>query len=115
MSGRRVLLAITLLLGFGSVAVASERDQPEVPVQVAQACGWFAIYSCSTRAGEVQNFISRTGFGFMIDSSSNMFPNFRPGFYCAGDGPMNKSRADAFVREALHSGMAPTAYAKRSC
>ncbi len=108
-------MALALTCMVIGPAVASDSAPSREPVQVVQACGWFAIYSCSTRAGEVQAFIQRTGFGFMIDSSSNMFPNFRPGYFCAGDGPVTKARADYFVREAHHTGLAPTAYLKRSC
>jgi hypothetical protein len=112
---KNIVLAFGLTCAMMSPAVADGRTPTREPVQMAQACGWFAIYSCSTRASEVQAFIQRTGFGFMIDSSSNMFPNFRPGYFCAGDGPVTKARADSFVREAQHTGLAPTAYIKSSC
>jgi hypothetical protein len=114
MRWKGLCVAVTLCLGAGA-AHAAERDVSAGTVQMAQACGWFAIYSCSTRASETQKFINTTGFGFMIDSSSNLFPNFRPGYYCAGDGPVNKARAENFAREGRHTGLAPSAYVKSSC
>jgi hypothetical protein len=108
-------IIVAACLAISTTPVLAEPSSTDSPVQLAQDCGWFAIFSCSTRAGEVQRFINRTGYGFMIDSSSSMFPNFRPGYYCAADGPMSRREAQGLVNDARGNGAAPTAYVKSSC
>ena len=81
-------------------------------VQLAQACGWYAIVYCGERR-DAQNFSNRTGFGYVIDTNDSDYPNFRGGYYCVVDGPMGRS-ATLDLAERSRS-FAPTAYAKSAC
>jgi hypothetical protein len=81
-------------------------------IQLAQACGWYAIVYCGGR-GDAQNFSNRTSFGYVIDTNDSDYPNFRGGYYCVVDGPMGRSAALNLAERSRS--FAPTAYAKSAC
>jgi hypothetical protein len=81
-------------------------------IQLAQACGWYAIVYCGGRS-DAQNFSNRTGFGYVVDTNDSAYPNFRAGYYCVVDGPMGRSAALDLA--ASSRSFAPTAYAKSAC
>jgi hypothetical protein len=83
-------------------------------VQVAQACGWYAIYVCSRSRGEAQRWANRNT-GRVINTSRARYPNFQPGYYCTVEGPMGRSAALANAARWRRSGASPTAYAKNAC
>ncbi|NJO54801.1 MAG: hypothetical protein HC829_08145 [Bacteroidales bacterium] len=89
------------------------------PVTVAEnraACGWYVVFVCSRAEREatywsdqheaISSFVLKTG---------PATPNFAPGWYCAVDGPMERSAALARAEEIRGWGSAPEAYAKNSC
>lgn len=81
--------------------------------QIAQACGWYAISVCSRGRGRAQNAANRFG-GYVIDSSSEAYPNFQPGWYCAVEGPTSKRQARIRRREMRQDG-ATSSYIKNGC
>lgn len=101
-------LALETQRGTQQGTTAPLRDN----VQVAQVCGWFAIYYCSRTAGDAQRWASRYR-GYVIDTTSARYPNFRGGYYCVVDGPTNHGNAVGLA--ASMRGVSPTAYAKISC
>lgn len=80
----------------------------------AGACGWYAILLCSTDFNAAQRWNSANNAGHVINTGSGQFPNFRPGFFCAVIGPVDKGSADAFAAQWRVNG-APTAYVKNAC
>ncbi len=105
------LLALALT---GTAHAQSAASAPE-RMRIAQACGWYAITSCTRSLRSAQVFARRMGTGRVIDTSSPAFPNFSPGFYCVADGPMPRHRALNAARIWRHEGVAPDAYAKSAC
>lgn len=96
-------------LSFAAIAPAAERPtlnepspaaKPVGSYEVAQACGWYAIFECAKnpRVG---------GPGRLIDTSD--YPNFRPGWYCRVMGPFG-SRGQALRRANSFGG-----YVKSAC
>jgi len=81
--------------------------------QVAQACGWYAISRCSRGRRGARRGVARHG-GYVIDTSSDAYPNFRPGWYCAVVGPTSRRRAQRRVRDMRYEG-ARSAYIKSGC
>ena len=111
---------MALLLSSSAVAAAvlpqqAVRGDLNGRVRVAQACGWYAIASCGRSLRAAQQFSRRMGVGYVLDTSSHSFPNFRPGFFCVVSGPMSRSRALGMAREWRYEGLAPDAYAKNAC
>jgi len=87
--------AIALALALvPSLACGEERR-----LQVAQVCGWYAIFGCGHNP-------DAPGPGRVIWTDD--YPNFRPGFYCNVIGPSSYDRA---VDNANRYG----GYAKSAC
>jgi hypothetical protein len=108
-------LAIVGVLG-GAVASAEPQRisrPPQKGVQLAQVCGWFAIYYCSRGYQEAASVAARYR-GFVVDSSDPRLPNFRPGWYCVAEGPTGRLQALDWAAYARRDGFS-TAYAKSSC
>lgn len=85
-----------------------------VPARASDgSCGWYAVLTCSKSEREANRWSRRHGVGTVVDTSSDEFPNFRPGFYCVVIGPMR--RGEALDTADDHRDIAPTAYAKESC
>jgi hypothetical protein len=82
-------------------------------VELAQVCGWFAIYYCSRGYQEAASVAGRYR-GFVVDSSDPRLPNFRPGWYCVVEGPTSRALALSWAGYARRDGYS-TAYAKSSC
>lgn len=80
-------------------------------VRVAQSTCWYVVLYCKPSKRAVENWSSANG-GEVIDTSSDEFPNFSRGYFCAVVGPL-KSRSAAQA-EAKHwqAGAAPDAYVK---
>jgi hypothetical protein len=113
--GRCVASVLAVAGAFGGVA-ASAQDLPSRShkgTQLAQVCGWFAIYYCSRGYQDAAAFAGRYR-GFVIDSSDPRLPNFRPGWYCVVEGPTSRSQALEWAAYARRDGYS-TAYAKSSC
>jgi hypothetical protein len=104
------LLSASALMAAAAPARAVEPDAPVVKVQ---ACGWYSIMTCVTDPGAARRWSARYGTGYVIDTSSNAYPNFRPGFFCVVNGPFGRSQA---LQDAdANRDIAPTAYAKSAC
>jgi len=86
---------------------------PAGSYQVAQACGWYAISVCS-QSSKAANSAANSYGGYVLDTSSQAYPNFRPGWYCAVEGPSSKSSANRRKREMQQDG-ARSAYIKNGC
>ena len=115
--GRCLASAVVFACAIGgAAALVPERPasgpQPK-GVQLAQVCGWFAIYHCSRGYQEAASVAGRYR-GFVVDSSDPRLPNFRPGWYCVVEGPTSRSQALAWAGYARRDGYS-TAYAKSSC
>jgi len=101
-------VAATAIVSCSAIAVSAEQMQeaqaraakPAGSYDVAQECGWYAIFQCakSRRVG---------GPGRVIWTSD--FPNFRPGWFCRVMGPFS-SRVQAVDRAEEFGG-----YAKSAC
>ena len=94
-------------------APAAPKASAEANVRVAQACGWYAIMLCSTSRGEAARWSNSHGVGRVIDTTSERYPNFRPGYYCVVEGPMSRGAAVGTANS--YRGISPTAYAKNAC
>ena len=102
-------LSLPALLTTSALA----QQAPGTPnIRVAQAC-WYAIMACSTSRGEAIRWSNNNGVGRVINTSSDEFPNFTPGYYCVVEGPMGQGQAQATARR--YRGISPTSYAKSGC
>jgi hypothetical protein len=118
---RKAILLLAGLAGAcaaaaGALAQAPQRDAAgagEPAVRVAQGACWYAVLSCSTSRREAARWVDQHGVGRVINTSSDEFPNFRAGYYCAVEGPMSQSAAQRVVSR--WRGVSPTAYAKSGC
>lgn len=113
--GRGVALVLGLAGAFGGVAASAQAQasRPQKGTQLAQRCGWYAIYYCSRGYRDAARFADRYR-GFVIDSSDADLPNFRPGWYCVVEGPTSRGEALDWAGYAKRDGH-PEAYAKSSC
>jgi hypothetical protein len=117
----RNLLVALAVIGAPALA-ASATIEPARPtiatdhggakIRVAQAC-WYAIMACSTSRAEANSWSNRNGVGRVINTSSDEFPNFTPGYYCVVEGPMGQGQAQATARS--YRRISPTSYAKSGC
>jgi hypothetical protein len=86
---------------------------PPPPVGGAK-WGWYAIAYCSTdwqQARDVQRSIG----GAIIDTNDRVsYPNFRQGWYCVGQGPLDKSTSLSATERMKSQGYG-TAYIKNAC
>lgn len=94
-------------------AISGESAAAEAQVLVAQACGWYTIYSCSRSRGEARRFSNEYGRGYVIDTNDSDYPNFRGDYYCVVEGPMSRGAALSDAKRARD--FAPSAYAKNAC
>ncbi len=104
------------LSAFGPAAAqssSSAASDAKGSFQVAQACGWYAISVCSRKYGPAQRAANRYG-GYVVDTSSGAYPNFRGGWYCAVVGPKNRSAAKSTAALMRRRG-ASSAYVKNGC
>ncbi len=107
------VLALPALAGAASVEQQSQaRPAGPANVRMAQAC-WYAIMACSPSRSEANRWSSSHGVGRVINTSSDEFPNFTPGYYCVVEGPMSQSEAQSTARS--YRGISPTSYAKSGC
>jgi hypothetical protein len=110
--------SLTLVIAgvFGGAAASAQQDAPRPThkgVQLAQVCGWFAIYACSRGYADAAGVATRYR-GYVIDTSDPTYPNFRGGWYCVVEGPTSRDQALALAAYARRDGH-HTAYAKSNC
>lgn len=77
-------------------------------------CGWYAIAYCSEYESSAATVGSKLRAGIINTNLRGAYPNFRPGWYCAGIGPLDKRRAVELADRYKRLGYA-TAYAKNAC
>jgi hypothetical protein len=113
--GATLLLSSLVAASAHPVALQDDRTAApaRAPVRVAQSSCWYVVLYCKTSKANVESW-SQTNGGEVINTSSDEFPGFTRGYYCAVVGPL-KSRAAA-QSEAVtwRSGAAPDAYVKDS-
>lgn len=109
----RILLLSASFVAASGFAVAQE-TAPAEPIQMAQACGWYAIMHCGSPASARQ-FVARTGAGRIINTSRDAYSNFQPGYFCVVQGPMDRGTALSIAASWRNAGYSPTAYAKNAC
>jgi hypothetical protein len=116
---RNLLIAATMIATPTLATGAALEPQPAPPVaaeagkiRLAQAC-WYAIMACSTSRAEANRWANNHGVGYVINTSSDEFPNFTRGYFCVVEGPMGQSEAQATARS--YRNISPTSYAKRGC
>ena len=83
----------------------------EPAVRLVQACGWYAISTCSRRPGPARRAADDYG-GYVVRTDG--IANFRPGWYCAVEGPVSKERAERRMWQMQDLG-ADSAYIKFGC
>jgi hypothetical protein len=116
---RNLLIAAIMIAAPALATGATLELQPAPPAaaeagktRVAQAC-WYAIMACSTSRAEANRWANNHGVGYVINTSSDEFPNFTPGYFCVVEGPMGQGQAQATARS--YRNISPTAYAKSGC
>ena len=114
---KKSFIVLVCILSTSAFALETQRDtqsskRSSDTFQVAQVCGWFAIYHCSRSAGDAQRF-ANSHRGHVIDTTSARYPNFRGGYYCVVDGPTSHGNAVRLANSMR--GVSPTSYAKNSC
>ena len=82
-----------------------------VSAQISQACGWYAISSCSRSYDGAQEGAEQYG-GYVINTDD--FRDFAGGYYCSVIGPKNKEAA-SITAERMRDRGAYDAYIKHSC
>lgn len=102
--GLTVLGALALATTLAAARHAQASDAPQSRgdgrFEVAQACGWYAVFQCAKNP-------NLGGPGYVI--VTNNFPNFRPGWYCKVLGPFG-SQGEAAQMARRYGG-----YAKSGC
>lgn len=100
------MLAVSLAPSQGHAGQTSATGE----YKVAQACGWFAIYTCHRSYGAAKRVANKRP-GYVVNT--NHYPNFRNGWYCVASGPTSRRKAKHMARK--NRWWASTSYAKRSC
>ena len=110
-----VALAAFSVPAFAGTGIEPARTAPRPAegVRVAQNCGWYAIMLCSRSGGEAQRWSRNHGVGYVVNTSSNDYPNFASGWFCVVEGPMGQGRAQATANG--YRGISPQAYVKNAC
>jgi hypothetical protein len=127
LSSAAMLAALTIVSPIGAVAgetanmtlaLALPKAAPVTPdgtkahrVQSTfNGCGWYAIIACDQSRSAMQRL---TGEGLML-IRTNDYPNFRPGWWCVGDGPYTYQNG---AKEVVSNWISdfPTAYVKKGC
>lgn len=95
---------------FGSsIPTASNRHL----IHPVQACGFYAILGCYGTRGEAQRWSNQIDEGYVINTTSAEYPNFRSGYYCVVNGPTSRGRAQSIA--AGWRSVIPSAYVKNAC
>ena len=111
--GATLLLSSLMAASAHPVAPQVQRMAAAVraSVRVAESTCWYVVLYCKKSKSDVENWKQLNG-GEVINTSSDEFPGFAPGFYCAVVGPL-KSRAGAQSEAAQWRKRAsPDAYVK---
>jgi hypothetical protein len=116
-----VAFTVAMLASATAFAAPQHAAEPATPalrssktlMQMAQNCGWFAILGCFPSRGVAESWNDRIEGGYVINTSSAAYPNFRPGSYCVVNGPTSRGRAQSVA--AGWRRWIPDAYAKNSC
>jgi hypothetical protein len=82
-------------------------------IRPVQACGFYAILGCYGTRGEAQRWSNQIDAGYVINTTSAEYPNFRSGYYCVVNGPTSRGRAQGIA--ASWRGVVPSAYVKNAC
>jgi len=106
-------VAAMFLVSAASAQVSPKIGAPaaKASVQLAQACGWYAISVCSRSPRGARRGARRYG-GYVV--LTDRIANFRPGWYCSVMGPSNKRQARRMMWRMQDDG-ARTAYIKYGC
>jgi len=81
------------------------------PVLAAESTCWYVVLYCKPDKRNVENW-SRQHGGEVIDTSSDEFPNFTRGFFCAVVGPLKSRSAAQAEAKSWQTRAAPEAYVK---
>lgn len=108
-------IAIGIAAALLATVPSHSGDAPHAgELQLAQACGWYAISLCSKEIHPARDAKHAWGSGEVVDTSSPDFPNFAGGYYCHVVGPKGKSAAQATASRMKAEGFA-SAYIKNGC
>ncbi|MEM7774149.1 MAG: hypothetical protein AAF732_00965 [Pseudomonadota bacterium] len=108
----RVLVAVgVFMIAASSVRVSAAEAPRDGAVELAQACGWYAIATCSRRPGPARRSAGRIG-GYVVLTDN--IGNFEPGWFCAVIGPQGKPGAWQ-DRDFMRSAGEDSAYIKYGC
>jgi hypothetical protein len=118
---RNAIIVVACLISTSAFAIDTQRggqpgSSPRIAdtVRMAQSACWYAVYFCSRNQGEASRWArDRRHPGSVLNTSSDEFPNFAPGYYCVADGPMGQRAAQNAAARARN--VAPTSYAKSAC
>jgi hypothetical protein len=108
-------LLLSSLMAASAHPLAPQGERMAAPVRagvrVTQSTCLYVVLYCKKSKADVENWKQMNG-GEVINTSSDEFPGFTPGFYCAVVGPL-KSRAAAQSEAAQwRNGASPDAYVK---
>jgi hypothetical protein len=95
------------LLKTGSLAFAAIL----LSAQISQACGWYAISSCSRSHDGAQESADQYG-GYVVNTDD--YRDFAGGYYCSVVGPKSREAAE-ITAERMRDRGADDAYIKYSC
>lgn len=109
----RILAASAIVMFSAGLAHATDSGVPVEPkgFKIAQACGWYAVGTCSRRPGPARRSARRFG-GYVVRTDN--VANFRPGWFCSVMGPGNKAAAYQ-NRDYMRSVGLYSAYIKFGC
>ena len=97
-----VFAAIVSCSAIGASAAAQPTLEGAGRLEVAQACGWYAVFQCDHKS-------SVGGPGYVVWTSN--YPNFRPGWYCRVMGPFG-SQGEAAATARVYGNQG---YPKSAC
>ena len=91
----------------------NSRDPEKVSLAYTLDTRWRNRAEFATSRAEANRWVNNHGVGYVINTSSDEFPNFTPGYHCVVEGPMGQGQAQATARS--HRNISPTSYAKSGC
>ena len=114
---RAIVAGAGLLLSCFAASASPANPMPQMSpgsfVQHAQACGFYAILGCFGTRGEAQRWTNQISDGYVVNTSSGRYPNFRAGYFCVVNGP-----GPYGVAQRIAAGWRryiPDAYVKNAC
>ena len=112
---RSILAAAALMTSGAALASGPAPLLSHAPslVSPVQACGFYAILGCFRTPAEAARWNGQIQGGYVINTTSQAYPNFRPGYFCVVAGPTGNGQAQGIA--ASWRRYIPDAYVKNAC